>query len=155
MHHSKHEHASMSDTMYRGWPLSILFLFCVTGSSVSESATGAKEVVIQGDVMFELPALLMSEFKVWITILVKYLCVLFFILANCSLACTCSANNVLYTFYLATNRLLRVQYSSWTRVEVLWGLSHNSSFLKIEIWSTIKQLDSGIVLRNSYFLFAR
>ena len=36
----------------------------VAGSSVSESATGAKEVVIQGDVMFELPALLMSEFKV-------------------------------------------------------------------------------------------
>jgi hypothetical protein len=34
------------------------------GSSVSESATGSKEVVIQGDVMFELPALLMSEFKV-------------------------------------------------------------------------------------------
>lgn len=36
----------------------------MAGSSVSESATGAKEVVIQGDVMFELPALLMSEFKV-------------------------------------------------------------------------------------------
>jgi translation initiation factor 1 (eIF-1/SUI1) len=35
-----------------------------SGSSVSESATGAKEVVIQGDVMFELPALLMQEFKV-------------------------------------------------------------------------------------------
>mmetsp|Transcript_25215 Transcript_25215/g.24132 ORF Transcript_25215/g.24132 Transcript_25215/m.24132 type:complete len:230 (+) Transcript_25215:115-804(+) len=35
-----------------------------SGSSVSESATGAKEVVIQGDVMFELPALLMSEFKI-------------------------------------------------------------------------------------------
>ena len=31
---------------------------------MSESATGAKEVVIQGDVMFELPALLMNEFKV-------------------------------------------------------------------------------------------
>jgi hypothetical protein len=42
----------------------ILKMIKILGSSVSESATGSKEVVIQGDVMFELPALLMSEFKV-------------------------------------------------------------------------------------------
>jgi density-regulated protein DRP1 len=35
-----------------------------SGSSVSESNTGAKEVVIQGDVSFDLPNLLVSEFKV-------------------------------------------------------------------------------------------
>jgi translation initiation factor 1 (eIF-1/SUI1) len=35
-----------------------------SGSSLSESASGVKEVVIQGDVGFELPQLLISEFKV-------------------------------------------------------------------------------------------
>lgn len=35
-----------------------------SGCSVNESQTGAKEVVIQGDVLFDLPAILMSEFKV-------------------------------------------------------------------------------------------
>lgn len=39
---------------------------------MSESATGAKEVVIQGDVMFELPALLMSEFKVSVTAIIYF-----------------------------------------------------------------------------------
>ena len=37
-----------------------------SGCSVNESQTGAKEVVIQGDVLFDLPAILMSEFKVCI-----------------------------------------------------------------------------------------
>lgn len=35
-----------------------------SGASVNEGPTGQKEVVIQGDVAFDLPALLMSEFKV-------------------------------------------------------------------------------------------
>lgn len=35
-----------------------------SGCSVSETATGQKEVVIQGDVALELPALLMKDFKV-------------------------------------------------------------------------------------------
>jgi density-regulated protein DRP1 len=35
-----------------------------SGCSVNESQTGAKEVVIQGDVLFDLPAILMTEFKV-------------------------------------------------------------------------------------------
>jgi density-regulated protein DRP1 len=35
-----------------------------SGSSLSESATGAKEIVIQGDVGFELAPLIISEFKV-------------------------------------------------------------------------------------------
>jgi density-regulated protein DRP1 len=35
-----------------------------SGCSVNESATGAKEVVIQGDVLFDLPNILIAEFKV-------------------------------------------------------------------------------------------
>jgi density-regulated protein DRP1 len=35
-----------------------------SGCSVQETASGAKEVVIQGDVCFELPQILISEFKV-------------------------------------------------------------------------------------------
>lgn len=35
-----------------------------SGASVSESPQGAKEIVIQGDVWFDLPQLLISEFKV-------------------------------------------------------------------------------------------
>ncbi len=35
-----------------------------SGSSIGDLPTGGKEIVIQGDVSFELPALLMSEFKV-------------------------------------------------------------------------------------------
>jgi len=35
-----------------------------SGASVGESATGAREIVIQGDVSFDLPPLLISEFKV-------------------------------------------------------------------------------------------
>ena len=35
-----------------------------SGSSGSETASGVKEVVIQGDVGLQLPALLMGEFKV-------------------------------------------------------------------------------------------
>lgn len=35
-----------------------------SGCSVNETQTGAKEVVIQGDVLFDLPAILMNEFKV-------------------------------------------------------------------------------------------
>ncbi len=35
-----------------------------SGTSVNESATGQKEVVIQGDVSFEVPQLLINEFKV-------------------------------------------------------------------------------------------
>lgn len=35
-----------------------------SGCSVSESQTGQKEVVIQGDVLFDLPAILMNEFKI-------------------------------------------------------------------------------------------
>ena len=35
-----------------------------SGAAVSETATGAKEVVIQGDVCYELPALLKNVFKV-------------------------------------------------------------------------------------------
>lgn len=35
-----------------------------SGSSISETATGAKEIVIQGDVLFDLPDLLLKEFKV-------------------------------------------------------------------------------------------
>ena len=53
----------MQPTIAWNWT-GLIFFFYMLGSSVSESATGAKEVVIQGDVMFELPALLMSEFKV-------------------------------------------------------------------------------------------
>lgn len=37
-----------------------------SGCSVNESQTGAKEVVIQGDVLFDLPNILISEFKVQI-----------------------------------------------------------------------------------------
>lgn len=35
-----------------------------SGASIGETATGTKEVVIQGDVYFEVPPLLISEFKV-------------------------------------------------------------------------------------------
>jgi translation initiation factor 1 (eIF-1/SUI1) len=35
-----------------------------SGCSVNESQTGAKEVVIQGDVIFDLPNILINEFKV-------------------------------------------------------------------------------------------
>ena len=35
-----------------------------SGASVNEGATGAKEVVIQGDVSFDLPPLLTSKFNV-------------------------------------------------------------------------------------------
>ncbi len=35
-----------------------------SGASISDTATGTKEVVIQGDVTFELPTFLISEFKV-------------------------------------------------------------------------------------------
>jgi translation initiation factor 1 (eIF-1/SUI1) len=35
-----------------------------SGASVNEAQGGGKEVVIQGDVLSDLPALLMSEFKV-------------------------------------------------------------------------------------------
>lgn len=35
-----------------------------SGASVNETATGGKEVVIQGDVMYDLPDLLKKEFKV-------------------------------------------------------------------------------------------
>jgi density-regulated protein len=36
-----------------------------SGASINESASGVKEVVIQGDVMFDLPPLLVSQFNVW------------------------------------------------------------------------------------------
>ena len=52
-----------------------------SGCSVNESQTGAKEVVIQGDVLFDLPAILMSEFKV------------------CIYICTCSTH-ALHIFYI-------------------------------------------------------
>ena len=35
-----------------------------SGASVSETQTGAKEVTIQGDVSFDVPNLLITEFKV-------------------------------------------------------------------------------------------
>ncbi len=35
-----------------------------SGSSINESETGKKEIVIQGDVSFELPPYLVKEFKV-------------------------------------------------------------------------------------------
>ena len=35
-----------------------------SGSSINETQTGAKEVVIQGDVMLEVPSILVNEFKV-------------------------------------------------------------------------------------------
>ncbi len=35
-----------------------------SGASVGETATGGKEVVIQGDVMFQLPEVLAKEYKV-------------------------------------------------------------------------------------------
>lgn len=35
-----------------------------SGASVNDTQTGAKEVVIQGDVIYDLPPLLMNEFKV-------------------------------------------------------------------------------------------
>jgi density-regulated protein DRP1 len=35
-----------------------------SGASINETQTGAKEVVIQGDVSFDVPAVLVSEFKV-------------------------------------------------------------------------------------------
>jgi len=35
-----------------------------SGASIGETPTGAKEVVIQGDVLFSLPPLLVSEYKV-------------------------------------------------------------------------------------------
>lgn len=35
-----------------------------SGASVGDTVTGAKEVVIQGDVYFDVPTLLISEFKV-------------------------------------------------------------------------------------------
>lgn len=35
-----------------------------SGTSIGDTATGAKEIVIQGDVSFELPPLLVSEFKI-------------------------------------------------------------------------------------------
>lgn len=42
-----------------------------SGCSVNESQTGAKEVVIQGDVLFDLPNILVSEFKVILGYAVK------------------------------------------------------------------------------------
>jgi len=35
-----------------------------SGASVGDTVTGGKEIVIQGDVYFEVPSLLISEFKV-------------------------------------------------------------------------------------------
>eukprot|EP01041_Mallomonas_annulata_P004705 gene4705-9325_t len=35
-----------------------------SGASIGDTATGGKEIVIQGDVSFDLPALLVSEFKI-------------------------------------------------------------------------------------------
>jgi len=35
-----------------------------SGASIGDTATGAKEIVIQGDVSFELPSLLVTEFKI-------------------------------------------------------------------------------------------
>jgi len=35
-----------------------------SGASIGETPTGAKEVVIQGDVLFSLPPLLVSEYKI-------------------------------------------------------------------------------------------
>lgn len=35
-----------------------------SGAAIGETATGAKEIVIQGDVYFEVPQFLMSEFKI-------------------------------------------------------------------------------------------
>jgi density-regulated protein DRP1 len=35
-----------------------------SGATVNEDSRGQKEVVIQGDVMFEMPEVLMAEFKV-------------------------------------------------------------------------------------------
>ena len=40
-----------------------------SGASVSDTASGGKEIVIQGDVCFELPTLLISEFKVFMLFL--------------------------------------------------------------------------------------
>lgn len=40
-----------------------------SGSSINDGHGGSKEVVIQGDVMFDLPPLLLSEFKVHAIIL--------------------------------------------------------------------------------------
>ena len=45
-----------------------------SGASVSDTAAGGKEIVIQGDVCFELPPLLISEFKVYAH---NYACILF------------------------------------------------------------------------------
>jgi density-regulated protein len=39
-----------------------------SGASINEGPTGVKEVVIQGDVMLDLPPLLVSQFNVCITI---------------------------------------------------------------------------------------
>jgi translation initiation factor 1 (eIF-1/SUI1) len=35
-----------------------------SGASISDTPSGAKEVVIQGDVSFDVPTLLVTEFKV-------------------------------------------------------------------------------------------
>ena len=41
-----------------------------SGASVGDTATGGKEIVIQGDVYFEVPPLLISEFKVSVIIII-------------------------------------------------------------------------------------
>ena len=39
-------------------------LTCLPGASINETTSGEKEVTIQGDCSFELPAFLVKEFKV-------------------------------------------------------------------------------------------
>lgn len=50
-----------------------------SGCSINETQTGAKEVVIQGDVLFDLPAILMNEFKVRIDLYCTPTCITVFI----------------------------------------------------------------------------
>ena len=43
-----------------------------SGAAISDTPTGGKEIVIQGDVYFEVPTFLISEFKVNLFIILLY-----------------------------------------------------------------------------------
>ena len=49
-----------------------------SGASVSDLPTGGKEVVIQGDVYFDVPALLINEFKVFLVVYIYVVLLLWY-----------------------------------------------------------------------------
>ena len=79
-------------SLYHGHTYILIGKKFSSGASVSDLATGGKEVVIQGDVYFDVPALLINEFKVLLAHLYVVL-LLCYTYANCEicayLSCVC------------------------------------------------------------------